>query len=137
MASKFMTGDEIASATLEWGVLRFISSPSSTGAKNLTIIEGVINHGMGHNFHKHMNQEEVLFVIYGSVEQWVDQEMRILGPGEAVYLQPGVVHASFNAGDGEAKVIAIFGPSVGDGGLEVVEMADQAPWNALRAKADA
>ena len=33
-----------------------------------------------------------------------------------------MVHASFNVGEGEAKVVAILGPCVGDIGYEVVEM---------------
>jgi hypothetical protein len=41
------------------------------------------------------------------------------------------VHASFNAGDDEAKVLAIFGPCIGDG-FEMTDMADEAPWKTLR-----
>jgi hypothetical protein len=44
-----------------------------------------------------------------------------------------MVHASFNAGDGEAKLAAILGPCVGDVGYVSVEMGDEAPWNGLRA----
>jgi hypothetical protein len=43
-----------------------------------------------------------------------------------------VVHASFNVGEGEAKLAAILGPCVGDIGYELVDMADEEPWKTLR-----
>ena len=51
----------------------------------------------------------------------------------AAALGAGVVHASFNIGDQPAKLLAILGPCVGEGGYELVDVADQAPWNTLRA----
>ena len=68
----------------------------------------------------------------GRIEQWIDREKRILGAGDSAFVPPGVVHASFNVGDTEAKIIAIFGPCVGDG-FEMIDMAGEAPWSNLRA----
>ena len=65
------------------------------------------------------------------MEQWIDRGKLILDPGDAAFILPDVVHASFNIGDGEAKLLAIFGPCVGDG-FEVIDMAGEAPWNSLR-----
>ncbi|WP_210184087.1 cupin domain-containing protein [Bradyrhizobium centrolobii] len=69
--------------------------------------------GKGHNFHKHPNQEEVVLVVAGTVEQWIDREKRILSPGDSAFIPADVVHASFNAGDQPAKIIAILGPASG------------------------
>jgi quercetin dioxygenase-like cupin family protein len=65
----------------------------------------------------------VIFVVDGRIELWIDKEKRILGPGDSAFIPPGVVHASFNAGDNEAKVMPIFGPCVGDG-FEMIDVAD-------------
>jgi quercetin dioxygenase-like cupin family protein len=97
----------------------------------LAIVEGSLIPGKGHNFHKHPHQEEVLFVVSGRIEQWIDREKRVLGPGDSAFLPPGVVHASFNVGTDEAKVIAIFGPCIGDG-FEMTDMAGEVPWKNLR-----
>jgi quercetin dioxygenase-like cupin family protein len=94
-------------------------------------VEGVLFPGKGHNFHRHPQQEEVIFVISGSVEQWVDKRKELLGPGDAAFIARDVVHASFNVGDSEAKILAIFGPSVGDG-FETVDMSSETPWKELR-----
>ena len=132
MTGRFMLSAETAPEVLDWGSLRWMSHPPSTSAKQLTVIEVTLSPGKGHDFHRHPEQEEVIYVIDGSVEQWLDREKRILGPGDSVFIDADVVHASFNVGNGEAKLLAILGPCVGEGGYELVDVAGEAPWNGLR-----
>jgi quercetin dioxygenase-like cupin family protein len=132
MPRAFTIASETEPEILDWGRLRWLCNPPSTGAGALTVIDVTLLPGKGHNFHKHPDQEEVIVVISGQVEQWLDREKRRLGPGDSVFIPAGMVHASFNAGSGEAKLAAILGPCVGDIGYVSVEMGDEAPWNALR-----
>ncbi len=132
MNGKFTIADKIDPEVLDWGQLRWLSHPLSTGARQLTVIDVSLAPGKGHNFHKHPDQEEVLYVVAGKVEQWVDREIKILGPGDSAFVPADMVHASFNAGDTDAKIIAILGPCVGEGGYELVDMAAQAPWKSMR-----
>jgi len=132
MERRFTIASETQSEVLDWGRLRWLCNPPSTGAKDLTVIDVTLSPGKGHNFHRHPDQEEVILCVAGSVEQWVDREKRILGPGDSAFIPAGVVHASFNVGQGEAKVVAILGPCKGEIGYEVVEMGAEAPWNTLR-----
>lgn len=129
---KFLMAKETDFATLDWGRVGANCSPSRTGAKQLTILDGRLYPGKGHDFHKHSSQEEVIMVISGQIEQWIETEKRVLGPGDSVFIPPNVVHASFNVGNGEANVVAIFGPSVGENGLEMTDMAIEEPWKSLR-----
>lgn len=132
MNRRFTIASETEPDVLDWGRLRWLCNPPSTGAKDLTVIDVTLSPGKGHNFHKHPDQEEVILCVSGSVEQWVDREKRILGPGDSAFIPAGVVHASFNVGQAEAKVVAILGPCVGAVGYEVVEMGAEAPWKTLR-----
>ena len=132
MSGKFMLSSETPAEILDWGKLRWMSSPPATSAKDLTVIEVNITPGNGHDFHKHPDQEEVIYVISGKVEQWLDREKRVLGPGDSVFIGADVVHASFNVGDTDAKLIAILGPCVGPEGYELVDVASDAPWKDLR-----
>lgn len=132
MSGKFVPANEAEREQLDWGTLGWLSRPSTTEAKELTVIEVELKAGCGHNFHKHPDQEEVIYVIAGEVEQWLETEKRRLAPGDSVFIGADVVHASFNTGNQPAKLLAILGPCVGEGGYEVVEMGDQAPWNTLR-----
>jgi quercetin dioxygenase-like cupin family protein len=133
MAGKFVIAAETKPEVLDWGRLRWMSNPPSTGARQLTVIDVTLAPGKGHNFHKHPDQEEVIYVIAGTVEQWVDRQTRILGPGDAAFIPAGTVHASFNVGQAEAKVVAILGPCVGEIGYELVDVSGEAPWVTLRA----
>ncbi|MDM8528763.1 cupin domain-containing protein [Anaerolineales bacterium HSG24] len=130
--SKFILSSETPRDTLDWGTLAWLSHPPATANKHLTVIDVLITPGQGHDFHRHPGQEEVIFVIEGKIEQWIEQEKTILGPGDAAYIDEGVVHASFNIGEGDAKLLAILGPCVGEIGYGIEEVADQSPWNNLR-----
>ena len=132
MRGKFMMSAETAPEALDWGCLRWMSHPPSTGAGQLTVIEVNIEPGKGHDFHKHPDQEEVIYVIAGRIEQWLGEEMRLLGPGDSVFIGADVVHASFNVGDSGARLLAILGPCVGDQGYELVDVAAETPWKDLR-----
>lgn len=132
MTGTFMMSADTPPEVLDWGKLRWMSSPPATGAKDLTVIEVNIIPCEGHDFHKHPDQEEVIYVISGKIEQWLDQEKRILGPGDSIFIGANVVHASFNVGDTDAKLLAILGPCVGQAGYELVDVAQESPWNDLR-----
>jgi len=56
---------------------------------------------------------------------------RLLTAGDGIFIAPGIVHASFNVGDSDAQVIAIFGPCVGDA-FEAVDVSKDEPWRGLR-----
>ena len=99
MTRRFSIAAEVEPEVLDWGELRWLSHPPSTGAKHLTVIDVNLAPGKAHDFHKHPDQEEVILVIAGTVEQWVDREKRILGPGDSAHIPADVVHASFNVGD--------------------------------------
>src|SRR4051794_31384945 len=135
MSGKFTHETETNPDILDWGRLSWLSTPNTTGAKQLTVIAGSIFPGKGHNFHFHPDQEEALYVISATIEQWVDREKRILGPGDRAYFPAGVVLATLNAGSSEVKVLAILGPSVGEAGIEQVDVSGEAPWNGLRGDA--
>ena len=132
MEGKFITKEQVLREKPEWGALGWVSSPHTTNAKDLVVIEVSLAPGNGHNFHHHPNQEEVIYVMSGEVEQWLEKEKQILRTGDSIYIGEGVVHASFNDSDQPVRFIVILGPCAGDDGYIVEELADQAPWNSLR-----
>lgn len=132
MAGKFVMGNAVEREELDWGTLGWLSRPPTTGASQLTVIEVNLLPGNGHDFHKHPDQEEVIFVVGGEVEQWLETESRTLKAGDSAFIPADMVHASFNVSDAPAHLIAILGPCVGDGGYELVDVASEAPWNTLR-----
>ena len=132
MSGKFITTKQMERDTLDWGVMGWVSRPSTTNTKDLVVIEVTLEPGGGHNFHKHPEQEEVIYVLEGKVEQWLKDKKQILGQGDSVFIPADAVHESFNVFDQNAKLLAILGPSVGEEGYQLVEVYDQEPWSNLR-----
>jgi len=89
MAGKFVIAKDTKPEVLDWGRLGWMSNPPNTGAKQLTVIDVNLAPGKGHDFHKHPDQEEVIYVVAGEVEQWVDRESRKLGPGDSAFIPAG------------------------------------------------
>ncbi|HMJ22799.1 MAG TPA: cupin domain-containing protein [Terriglobales bacterium] len=132
MIGKFISSIEVKREELEWGSLAWFSSPVASHAKDLVVIEVTLSPGGGHNFHKHPKQEELIYVIEGEIEQWVDRKKRMLRSGDSAFMGADVVHASFNVSDRNAKLLAILGPCVGSEGYELVDVSKQEPWVSLK-----
>ncbi len=135
MGGKFMKKADVTPDELDWARLGWLSNPKATGAKQLTVIKGDFFPGKGHAFHYHADQDEVIYVLSGNVEQWIEGEKQILGPGDYAYIPKGVVHASYNPGADEVTVLAILSPCAGEMGVEAVDVSGEAPWNQMRAQA--
>ena len=132
MSGKFILASEAEREHLSWGQLGWLSRPATTQAKDLVVIEVELLPGGGHNFHKHPDQEEVIYVVAGEVEQWLEADKQLLKPGDSVFIEANVVHASFNVSQKPAKMLAILGPAVGEGGYVSVEMGEEEPWQSLK-----
>jgi quercetin dioxygenase-like cupin family protein len=127
----FKAADEIAREEHDWGTFAAVSSPTD-GAERIMTVEATFLPGKSHAFHRHPNQEEVIYVLDGELEQWVEHERRLLRAGDAVVIPAAVVHASYNASDRPVRILAVLSPCVGTDGYEVEELADEEPWRSLR-----
>ena len=56
-------------------------------------------------------QEEVYFILEGSVEICLGDERRVLTPGQAVYIPSGVFHQATNVGAQPARMLYCYGPA--------------------------
>ena len=68
------------------------------------------------------------------MEQWVEKEKRILKPGDAAHIPAGVVHATFNASQADATILAILSPGASKGPF-MVDVSGESSWKDLRAGA--
>ena len=66
------------------------------------------------------------------VTQFIERESTTLGSGDSVYLDAGIVHASYNDGDETAHLQVVIGPSLGEGGYGLVDVSSDEPWVSLR-----
>jgi len=89
MKGRFLAAGDVDREQLSWGALGWFCRPAATGAKHLTVIEVDLTPGHGHNFHLHPDQEEVLYVLEGEVEQWLEREKQVLRKGDAIFINTG------------------------------------------------
>ncbi len=131
MAGAFKPGSSLTRDQHDWGVFAQVSGPRD-GLDGIVAIEATFLPGKCHDFHRHPGQEEVIYVIEGSIEQWVLGEKQVLSAGDSVVIPASAVHASFNEGTEPAKILAILSPAVGDDGYGVEDVAGEEPWASLR-----
>ena len=103
MSDRFTSSMHVKREEAAWGSLAWFSSPAVSNARNLVVIEVTLNPAGAHSFHKHPKQEEVIYVLEGEIEEWVDGEKRTLRSGDSAFIAADVVHASFNLSDREAR----------------------------------
>ncbi len=133
MTGSFVSSTDIVRDALDWGELGWVVTPTTAPGCTLTVLDVTIAPGQGHAFHRHPDQEEVITVLSGTIEQWVEQEKRVLTVGESVHIPQGIVHGSFVAPDAEpAHLSVVLTPSVGDSGYAAEDVAGSEPWASLR-----
>jgi len=131
----FVCVDDVEWEQLEWGDLGWVVRPENVpDAENLCVLDVKIQPGQGHDFHRHPNQEEVIFLRSGAVEQWVREKRQTLVPGDVAFIPRDAVHATFVAADAEepARLLVVLGPSHGVAGYEAVDASTEEPWASLR-----
>lgn len=80
-------------------------------SENLVFVRAVIQPGSGHPFHSHPEMDEMIYVLRGEMEQWLEKEKRIMRPGDCLYIPRGVVHGCYKDGEGECEFLAILTPT--------------------------
>ena len=63
--------------------------------------------------HSHSGNEEIVYVLEGTLRYTVDDEMRDLRPGDRMYTPRGSVHAFSNPHDKPARALIILTPDIG------------------------
>jgi quercetin dioxygenase-like cupin family protein len=132
MNGRFITEGDIVTETFDWGKSGWVARPSLTGSTGLCVMDVTLAPGQGHPFHRHPEQEEIIWVREGRIEQWLEDSKHELGPGEAVYIEKDIVHGSYTLGDEPAKLTVILTPTAGEGGYEVIDVFEEEPWASLR-----
>ncbi|MFT5369312.1 MAG: quercetin dioxygenase-like cupin family protein [Candidatus Latescibacterota bacterium] len=128
---RFIAQNDVQVEEMPWGVHDWICRPGLTGAEKLMLVRVNMPPGQAHKFHRHPAMEEIIYVISGTAEQWVDQEKQILGPGESAHIPTDMIHGTYNAGDTNLIFLAILSPAIFEGPA-LIDVSKDAPWATLR-----
>jgi quercetin dioxygenase-like cupin family protein len=128
---RFVTAKEHQVESSPWGPHEWLSRPGLTAAEGLLMVRVRMPKGKAHQFHRHPAMEEIIYIESGTAEQWVDQEKRILRPGESAHIPRDVVHGTYNAGDDTLVFLAILSPATFEGPA-LVDVHTEQPWASLK-----
>ena len=130
-ALRFVTSAKARVEYAPWGKHWWLSDPALTGTEQLTLVRVRMHAGAGHQFHYHPAREEIIYIIDGVAEQWVDREKRTLRAGECAFIPENVVHAIFNVSKRPMTFLAILSPAEAKGPF-LVDVYEAEPWRSLR-----
>jgi quercetin dioxygenase-like cupin family protein len=128
---RFVTGQEMQVEQAPWGPHEWLSRPGLTAAEELLLVRVLMPPGTAHQFHRHPTMEEIIYVISGTAEQWVDRESRRLGAGEMAHIPRDVVHGTYNAGNDTLVFLAILSPAKFEGPA-LIDVSQEEPWRSLK-----
>jgi quercetin dioxygenase-like cupin family protein len=129
----FFTKENTTVEKLSRGIHHRFSRIDITGSEDLLVTRvDVLERGNGHNFHYHPTMEEVIYVIAGKLEMWLENESCILEAGEAVFIPRNTVHASYNYGNEIVSFLAILAPGGDLKEDRMIDVFDEEPWRSLK-----
>ncbi|MEZ4700198.1 MAG: cupin domain-containing protein [Rhodothermales bacterium] len=128
---RFITREDVQVVDEARGLHHWLSRPGLTEAKELLMVRVAMPPGQAHKFHRHPSMEEIIYIVSGVAEQWVEEEFRILEAGEMAHIPVNVVHATYNAGDEPLVFLAILSPAIAEEPT-MVDVWHEEPWCSLK-----
>lgn len=71
---RFVTSGEVKVEQLPWGPQDWLCRPDVADADQLLLARVHMPPGQAHPFHRHPAMAEIIYVLEGAAEQWVDRE---------------------------------------------------------------
>ena len=130
--SRFVMGSEVPTEDFDWGSAGMRCAPPGTGCQSFVVMDVRLDPGFFHAFHKHPDQDEMITVASGRVTQYLEEESKVLGPGDSIYIDRDVVHGSYNDFDEPALLNVVLAPAIDVGGYVAIDVTGDEPWASLR-----
>ena len=74
-------------------------------------VDCIVGAGGGPPPHRHLAEDELFYVVEGTLSFTADETTRTVSAGESVFVLRGIAHAYRNVGDADARMIAVYTPA--------------------------
>jgi mannose-6-phosphate isomerase-like protein (cupin superfamily) len=74
-------------------------------------LDCVVGAGGGPPPHRHLAEDELFYVFEGSISFTMDDETRVIGPGQSAFVPRGTKHTYVNTSETDGRMIAVYTPS--------------------------
>ncbi len=95
----------------EWGTVKWLDEPEDTDQGRLLVGHVTFLPHKRQDEHLHTGDEQILYIISGNGEHWVDGRCYPLLPGMVYHISPYARHELRNAGDQPLEMIIVYNPS--------------------------
>jgi quercetin dioxygenase-like cupin family protein len=129
---RFVAASEVEVECLEGKTHHWYFKDGLGDSESLVFVRARISPGAGHPFHTHPEMDEIIYLLEGSMTQWLEREQRELRPGDSIYIPRGVVHGCINRTTAECEFLAILSPAKISGPF-AVDVSGEEPWRSLAA----
>lgn len=126
---RFVTKREAQIEQVPHSVNEWLCRPGLVATEHLLVVRATMPAGKSHAFHTHPGCEEIIYVVEGQAEQWVETDHRVLGPGEIAHVPAGAVHATYNKSDRPLVFLAILSPA--EPPPDCVDVSHDEPWKSF------
>ena len=103
-------GDGQAVKTPAGGPVTYKARGEQTGGA-LSACESVTMPGEGPPFHKHANEDEVMYFVDGAFRLRIEDEVMDMAPGSFAFVPRDTPHSWQNVSEGQAHMLFVFTPA--------------------------
>lgn len=106
--------------TKDTSIIREILSPRNSSLKNQSLAEATVLPGKSTAEHYHLKTEEIYYILRGQGKIFVEDEERMVKPGDGVVILPGKRHKICNIGNEDLVFLCCCAPSYEDDDTVVI-----------------
>ncbi|HRF02738.1 MAG TPA: cupin domain-containing protein [Pirellulaceae bacterium] len=96
--------------TKDGSEIRELLAHRNSSIRRQSLAEARIPVGSATTAHRHPNTEEIYFLLQGTGLMAIDDQSRLVGPGDAIAIPPGAIHKLTNVGDVELRLLCCCAP---------------------------
>lgn len=96
--------------TKDGSIIRELLSHRNSGIRNQSLAEARVPPGIRTQSHYHPVSEEIYYILSGEAHLFLEDEMRLVGPGDAIAIPPGRIHSIENIGVTELIFLCCCAP---------------------------
>ena len=103
--------DEVpAFATKDGSEIRELLAHRNSSIRNQSLAEARVAPGQTTTPHYHSRTEEIYYILSGEGSMRIGDEIRLVGPGDAIAIPPGMTHQITNNGGETLKFLCCCAP---------------------------
>lgn len=103
-----------AFTTLDGSEIRELLAHRNSSIRNQSLAEARLAVGQSTTAHFHSKSEEIYYILSGEGSMRLGDEVRRVGPGDAIAIPPGAVHQLTNTGRDVLKLLCCCAPGYED-----------------------